>query len=78
MILVNTLDSTLSDNPVPTEYCIVNVVLAGACPYALVYKKLDGSISISISFLTDNNPFPTFFGFGINSASWSSETPLPN
>ena len=59
-------------------YVTVNVVFAGACPYALVYKKLEGSISTSIGFLNAANPFPTLSGLGIISSSLLSDIPAPN
>ena len=76
--LVKTEDCTLSFTPPPTVYVIVNVVLAGAAPYALVYKKLEGSISTSIGLRNPANPFPTLSGFGIISSSLLSDIPAPN
>ena len=69
---------TLSVMPLPIVYVTVNVVFEGAWPYVLVYKKLDGSISISTPFLIVDNPLPTFVGFGIISSSLLSEIPAPN
>ena len=48
---VNSPLATLSSKPLPVVYVIVRVVLEGACPYALLYKKFEGPISISIDFV---------------------------
>ena len=72
------LTLTLSETPLPTVYVTVNVVFAGACPYALVYKKFDGSISTSTDLRNPANPLPTLSGFGMISSSLLSETPAPN
>ena len=75
---VNTFAGTLSTTPFPIVYVIVNVVLDGACPYVLVYKKFDGSISTSTLRRNPANPFPTLSGFGTISSSLLSEMPAPN
>ena len=65
----STFAGTLSAIPLPTVYVIVNVVFDGACPYVLVYKKFDGSISTSTDLRKADNPFPTLVGFGTNYSS---------
>jgi len=76
--LVNSPAATLSVIPFPTVYVTVNVVFAGACPYVLVYKKFDGSISTSIPRRNPANPFPTLSGLGTISSSLLSDIPAPN
>ena len=68
-ICVNLLETTLSDIPFPNEYVTVKVVLAGAWPYVLVYKKFDGSISTSKFLLNPAKPLPTLSGLGTISSS---------
>jgi len=77
-MFVKVLANTLSEIPLPIVYVIVNVVFEGACPYVLVYKKFDASISTLMPRLTAVNPFPTFKGFGTISSSLLSEIPDPN
>ena len=40
---VMVFEFTFASYPPPIRYDSVNVVLAGTCPYALVYKKFEGS-----------------------------------
>ena len=47
-IFVIVFEFTLDSKPPPVTYVTVNVVFAGTCPYALVYKKFDGSNEWSI------------------------------
>ena len=46
--VVIVLAGTLAVTPPPVKYLIINVVLFGAIPYDLLYKKLEGSNALSI------------------------------
>ena len=50
----------------------------GTCPYARVYRKLEGSYATSNLDLPSLIPKPILSGFGIISSSALSLTPAPN
>ena len=72
------LDWTLSSTPPPKEYVKVKVVLDGAKPNALVFKKLLGSKAWPNLEGLPGRLEPTESGLGIISSSGLSLTPAPN
>ena len=69
---------TLDVTPPPTKYDTVIVVFEGGSPYALVYKKLEGSKAKSKSDLLSLTPKPILSGFGMISSSAPLLIPAPN
>ena len=69
---------TLDFKPPPTKYLTVSVVFDGASPYALVYRKFDGSYAVSNFDLPSLIPKPILSGLGIICSSDLSEVPAPN
>ena len=57
---------------------IVNCVLDGACPYAFVAKKLDGSKAVFRYVGEPGKEEPTLSGLGMISSSGLSDVPAPN
>ena len=64
--------------PPPTTYFTVRVVLAGTWPYALVFKKLEGSKAVFNLLLPSLIPNPILSGLGIICSSALLLLPAPN